>query len=186
MHLTNQENKQEEKTKGLSLKFKKNKGMRGRFHVLAVFSLIILIGISCDKNRVYDHIVSLSSKGWTADKGVEFDMPVDDPRRAYDILLHLRNTGDYKYSNIWLFIETKSPGGNSLRDTFEIKLANESGRWIGKGIGNVYEVLVPYKQNILFPNRGIYQVTISQAMREQAIEHLLDVGLRLQYHNERF
>jgi len=156
--------------------------MKGRNHIWAAFMAIVLIGLSCDKDRVYDHVVALSREGWNAGKGMEFDMPVNDTKKAYDLSIHLRNNGDYKYSNIWLFIEVKSPDGNSVRDTFEIKLANEAGRWTGKGIGNVYELLAPYKKNILFPTRGIYHVTVWQAMRDETLEHLLNLGLCLQYH----
>jgi gliding motility-associated lipoprotein GldH len=157
--------------------------MKTRIPIRVTFLSIILIVVSCDKNRVYDHVVALSSDGWNSENAIEFDMPVNDARKAYDILIHLRNSGDYQYSNIWLFIETKSPGGNSLRDTFEIKLADDAGRWLGKGIGNVHELLIPYKQNIVFPDRGVYKVAIWQAMRDQTINQILDIGLRLQFHN---
>jgi gliding motility-associated lipoprotein GldH len=157
--------------------------MKGKIFRSIALLILLLTGVSCDKNSVYDHVINFPSAGWASDNAVEFDVPVNDTKRAYDMLIHLRNTGDYKYSNIWLFIETKSPNGNAIRDTFEIKLADDAGRWTGKGIGNVYELLVPYKQNILFPNRGIYQVRIWQAMRDETIDHLLNLGLRLQYHN---
>jgi gliding motility-associated lipoprotein GldH len=156
--------------------------MKGRIQIRAAFLSLILIGLSCDKDMVYDHVVTFSRQGWAGGKAVEFDLPVNDTKKAYDLLIHLRNSGDYKYSNIWLFIEAKSPDGNLVRDTFEIKLANDAGIWMGKGLGNVYELLVPYKKNILFPTRGIYQVTIWQAMRDETLEHLLNLGLRLQYH----
>lgn len=153
-------------------------------YLVTSFICIIVVSFGCDKSRLYDHTVSIPSGGWAADKMMEFDMPVNDSKKSYDILLHIRNSGDYKYSNIWLFIETKSPAGNALRDTLEIRLADDKGKWNGKGIGNIHEMLVPYKQNILFPDWGIYHVTISQAMREQALEHIIDIGLRLQFHNQ--
>jgi gliding motility-associated lipoprotein GldH len=158
--------------------------MNRKICLLSALITIILVGLSCDKNRVYDHLVNIPSEGWAADKTMEFDVPVNDSKKSYDILLHLRNSGDYKYSNIWLFIETRSPGGNTLRDTMEIKLADDNGRWKGKGIGNIHELLVPYKQNILFPDRGIYHIIITQAMREEALKHVLNIGLRLQFHNQ--
>jgi gliding motility-associated lipoprotein GldH len=148
---------------------------------LGFFSLLIFF--SCDKEKVYEKVVSVPSDGWTADQIIKFDVPVNDISKAYDILVHFRNSGSYAYSNVWFFIETKSPKGNSLRDTFEIKLADDAGRWLGKGIGDVNNMFVPYKQNVLFPVRGIYQVTVNQAMRDTTLEHVLDFGLRVQYHH---
>jgi gliding motility-associated lipoprotein GldH len=138
--------------------------------------------ISCDKGKVYEEIMNIPSDGWAYDKPVKFDVPVNDISRPYDIFLHFRNNGRYEYSNVWFFIETKSPKGNSLIDTFEIKLADETGKWLKEGIGDVNDMFVPYKQNILFPVRGIYQVTIKQAMRDTTLGHVLDFGFRLQFH----
>jgi gliding motility-associated lipoprotein GldH len=143
---------------------------------------IILFFGTCDKGKVFEEIVSIPSGGWAVNQVIKLDVPVNDISKAYDILLHFRNSSSYEYSNIWMFIETKSPKGNSLRDTFEIKLADETGKWFGEGIGDVNNMLVPYKQNILFPVRGIYQVSIVQAMRDSTLKHVLDFGLRLQYH----
>jgi len=148
------------------------------FHCIFAFLIIS----SCDKEKVFDEIVAIPSDGWAADKVIKFDMPVNDINKTFDILLHFRNSGSYEYSNVWLFIETKSPNGNSLLDTFEIKLSDDSGKWLGKGIGDVNNMFVPYKQNILFPVRGIYQVSVTQAMRDSTLGHVLDFGLRLQYH----
>ena len=146
--------------------------------------MFVALLVSCSNKQVYEQIHTLPANGWEIDGILHFDMPVTDTTRAYDLLLHLRNKGNYEYSNIWLFIETKSPAGNSLRDTFEIRLTDDSGRWLGKGIGDINEMLVPYKQNVLFPYRGIYAITIQQAMREETLENFLDVGVRLQYHKQ--
>jgi gliding motility-associated lipoprotein GldH len=151
--------------------------------IISYFGIcLFLCLLSCDKGKVYEEIVEIPSKGWAADQLIKLDMPVDDISKAYDILVHFRNTSRYEYSNVWLFIETKSPKGNSLRDTFEIKLADDAGKWLGEGIGDVNNMFVPYKQNIKFPVRGIYQVSITQAMRDTTLEHVLDFGLRLQFH----
>lgn len=151
-----------------------------------IFTLfVVFILISCgsiDTGKVYEEIVAIPSEGWSASQSYKFEMPVTDTTKAYDILLHFRNTGRYAYSNIWLFIESTSPKGNSLKDTFEIELADNLGRWLGEGIGDVNNLLVPYKENILFPVKGVYQVKITQAMREETLKNVLDLGIRLQVH----
>jgi gliding motility-associated lipoprotein GldH len=150
---------------------------------ILLFLSIFFLFNSCDKGKVYEDIVSIPHEGWVVGGSVKFDVPVNDIAKAYDIFLHFRNSRSYEYSNVWFFIETKSPKGNYLKDTFEIKLADDAGKWLGKGIGDMNNMFVPYKQNILFPVRGIYQVTVKQAMRDTTLKHVLDFGLRLQYHN---
>jgi gliding motility-associated lipoprotein GldH len=154
-----------------------------RSTVLLSFGIcLVLLNVACENGNVYDEMVTIPSEGWASDRAIKLDVPVSDISKAYDIFIHFRNSGRYEYKNVWLFIETKSPKGNSLRDTFEIDLADETGKWKGNGIGNVNNMLVVYKQNILFPVSGIYQVTVNQAMRDTTLEHVLDFGLRLQYH----
>ena len=59
-------------------------------------------------------------------------------------------------SNLFLFIKISSPLGYSVKDTFECKLADEKGKWLGKGFGNVWNHQLLYKQNIRFPYPGTY------------------------------
>lgn len=151
--------------------------------IIGLFSILTILN-SCDKNRVYDQVYSIPSKGWNKDSLLTFSFTVADTTRPYDILLHVRNNNKYQYSNLWLFIVTKSPTGNTLRDTVEIALADDAGKWLGKGLGDVNAMLVPFMKNILFPYKGIYKIFIQQAMRQTYLKNILDVGVRLQYHEK--
>ena len=156
--------------------------MNRKLSLLSGIVIFLSIFYSCDKNRVYDQVYSLPGEGWNEDSIMHFNFAVTDTSRAYDILIHVRNGGNYQYSNLWLFIRTTAPGGNFLRDTLEIPLADPSGRWLGKGLGDINAMLVPYKTNVLFPHRGLYSITIQQAMRQVSLKNILDIGVRLQYH----
>ena len=150
---------------------------------IALFGILVLV--SCrpfDKGKIFEEVVAIPSDGWPAAQSYNFNMPVTDTTKAYDLLIHFRNTGRYAYNNVWFFIESTSPKGNSVRDTFEIELADQMGRWHGKGIGDVNNMLVPYKQNFMFPLKGIYRIKITQAMREETLKEVLDLGIRLQIH----
>ena len=81
---------------------------------------------------------------------------------------------------MYLFIETTSPEGNSVRDTFEIMLANNKGRWYGSGWGDIYEVKTPYKRFVRFPNSGTYTMEVQQAMRTEQLKHVTDFGIQIE------
>lgn len=151
---------------------------------LKIFSCILLLILldCCQMNELYDVTVAFSDDSWSYDQMVDFEFTVPDTAKSYDLFLQLRNSGLYSYSNIWLFVETKAPNGNVLRDTLEIMLADETGKWLGKGIGNVNEMQVCYKQNAYFLNRGIFKVSIQHAMRDSVLTGIMDLGFRLQYH----
>ena len=68
----------------------------------------------------------------------------------------------------------------STRDTVEIILADEHGKWQGKGAASVFTLYYPYQTNIRFPLRGIYTFDIEQAMWIKDLKHISDIGLRIE------
>lgn len=149
-----------------------------------LFGILLLCFLyCCNTNEVYDSTVSFSSDSWSQEQIIDFEFTVSDTSGSYDLYLQVRNSGAYTYKNIWLFVEIHAPNGSVLKDTLEIILADNAGRWLGKGIGNVHQMQVPYKQNVQFINRGVFKVSIQHAMRDSTITGVMDLGLRLQYHN---
>ncbi len=144
------------------------------------FIVFVFLIASCSDNRIFDEVAKISSEGWHVEDVYTFKVNVSDTTKAYDIFFHIRNTSEYDYSNIWLFIDTQSPNGAAMRDTVEFVLADASGAWYGRGLGDMYSLLLPYKQNIHFPYRGIYSFTLTQGMRTDVLHGIKDVGFRVQ------
>jgi gliding motility-associated lipoprotein GldH len=147
----------------------------------AIITFLFILA-SCDQNQVFDEVVSLPGEGWAATDTVLFNVVISDTSGVYDVLLHIRNEKTYNYSNLWLFIETTAPNGQTLLDTLEIMLADDMGNWLGKGIGNVNTLLSPYVTQVSFRYRGIYTFAITQGMRDTLLEDILNVGLRVDNH----
>lgn len=58
-----------------------------------------------------------------------------------DLILSLRHTSGYAYSNLWLELEHRHVSGTpAVRDTFNIILADRFGRWRGHGTGPSVQV----------------------------------------------
>jgi len=147
---------------------------------LLLLLAVIALGMACSESRIYDNLETFEEDIWNANDIIRFDVAVNDTALAYDLLVHLRNTGDYQYSNLWLFVETKAPSGAVMRDTVEFILADNSGVWLGNGISSVKSMLVPYKLNIRFPYRGIYTFGFQQGMRDEELSGIKNIGLRIQ------
>ncbi len=142
--------------------------------------LLIAIATGCDKNRVYEKNLRIPDAEWVNTNVPYFNVAINDTSDAQNIYVNIRNSGKYRYSNLYLFITTKAPNGNILKDTMDIILADNRGRWLGQGLGDIYFNQVLYKKNIRFPYRGIYTFQIEQAMREDTLHNILDVGLRVE------
>lgn len=109
-----------------------------------------------------------------------FRVNITDTSSTHSIYLNIRNSTDYPNSNLYLFIQTTSPTGASLRDTVEYWLADKRGRWLGKGFGAIRDNKLPYKTYIRFPDKGEYVFKIQQGMRAQNLKGIASVGLRIE------
>lgn len=146
--------------------------------ILALCSLFFLT--SCDSDMVFEKIEDVPGKEWKADAPISFSVPVEDTISMQNVLLTVRNGGDYSYSNLFLFVTTTSPSGASVCDTVEVTLADNKGRWYGKGFASYYDIRVPYKRMIKFPMKGDYTVSVVQGMREKTLTGIVKIGVRVE------
>jgi len=65
-------------------------------------------------------------------------------------------------------------------DTLNCLLANDKGEWLGEGMGDIWDLSVPYKQSIGFPEKGQYTVEIKHGMRMQKVPMIMEIGLRVE------
>ncbi len=149
------------------------------FFLCAVIMAVFLIS-SCDNNAVYDRNISIPEFSWNFKDTLSYNVNIADTSHAHNIYLNIRNSESYQYSNIFLFVSTYAPTGYFLKDTFEIRLADKSGKWFGRGVGNIYSLQVLYKREIRFPYKGIYLFEIQHAMWNKDLKGIADVGLRVE------
>jgi gliding motility-associated lipoprotein GldH len=139
-----------------------------------------LICLSCDKQRVFEEFRPVGDRTWSSKNTMHFNVSLSDSAQAYNIYISIRHTGNYEFSNLYLFVTAHSPNGISIRDTVEITLADERGKWLGKGAASVFTAYYPYRKNIRFPLHGIYTFDIEQAMWIKDLKNVTDVGLRIE------
>ena len=101
------------------------------YRFVPIFVLVVLLS-SCGDLLVYEKSYSFENHTWSQRVKPVFKFPIMDTSKQYDFLLTLRTTTDYKYNNLWIYLNTKTPGGQTAREPFEIKIANPDGTWIGK------------------------------------------------------
>ena len=108
-----------------------------------------------------------------------FKVPVSDTVNSNNVIFTIRNGSSYPFRNIYLFVTTTSPDGKAITDTLQYNLADEKGKWYGKGFGDIHELNLPYKSNVYFPRKGIYVFKIQHGMRIEDLKGVYDVGLRI-------
>lgn len=146
----------------------------------AFLMLCVLFFSSCDSKRVFEQNQAIPESGWAQSNIVKFNVDIKDPSTPTNFYINVRNADGYPYNNLFLFIKTTFPNGKMSNDTLECILADEKGKWIGSGIGDLYDNQIPFKKNVRFPLAGTYSFEIQQGMRTDNIPLIIDVGLRIE------
>jgi gliding motility-associated lipoprotein GldH len=148
--------------------------------ILIVF---LLLGVSsCIPSNTYEKNESILHHRWKKEKVKSFDIKISDTTSQYLLFLTLRHTDAYHYSNIWINLETIKPDGKSSKQRVELPLAESSGRWTGKGMNEIYEHKIRLSGNAYtkFTQKGTYKIKLQHVMRENPLEEILSVGVRLE------
>jgi gliding motility-associated lipoprotein GldH len=150
--------------------------------LLIVLSCLLLLTtlISCDPSRVFDDMTRISNSEWKRQEALDFSFTIKDTTAMYNVYIQIRNTTDYPYSNLYLFLDTKEPSGIKNRDTIECILAAPDGKWLGKGMGKIKENRILVKKGMQWARQGIYQIKVEQAMRKEVLTGIADIGLRIE------
>ena len=122
----------------------------------------------------------MADKNWELMNIPVFDVPVDDTLTSFDVFFTIRTGSSYPFRNIFFFVTTMSPDGDILSDTLQYFLADEKGKWYGKGFGDIHELNLPFRSNVYFPLKGTYQFRIQHGMRIEDLKGVYDVGLRVE------
>jgi gliding motility-associated lipoprotein GldH len=144
-----------------------------------LFLFFVALLFSCSGNE-YEKSYRLDNETWIAGELLQFNFEVEDIYARYNIYLHIRNTTEYGYSNIFLFVNVLYPDNTMATDTVEGNLTDGRGRWLGSGSGKYRNNKFVYKSNISFPLTGTYVFSVDQAMRNESLRGISSVGLEIE------
>lgn len=149
-----------------------------------LLSSLVIFGLSsCDNSLVYEENLSLENQVWKKSQTPVFEVVVTDTLQEYNFYINIRHGEDYAYSNLFLFMRTEFPDNKIARDTMEFLLQNGEGKWNGTGLGNLRDNQILFKKGLKFPFSGKYRFALEQAMREDELQHISEIGLRIEKSN---
>jgi gliding motility-associated lipoprotein GldH len=154
------------------------KGINKYSSGLILISLFLLS--SCNSNVIFSDSKVMKEKTWYLTDIPSFKVKITDTINSNNVLFTIRTGSSYPFRNIYLFVTTTSPDGKSITDTLQYNIADEKGNWLGKGFGDIHELNLPYKSNVYFPVKGIYQFNIQHGMRIENLKGVYDIGLRVE------
>jgi len=152
--------------------------MRSAYFKVIILLLQVYGIISCSHQEIYFKYHTFANATWNRDNPAVFNAKIEDNSQSYDLSIALRNNAVYPFSNVWLFIDYKTPDGTCLTDTVGADLADISGKWKGEGL-SLYNYSIPYKTSFLFPDTGNYIFTVRHGMKEKNLKGISDIGLKI-------
>lgn len=151
--------------------------------ILLSISICCLLLSSCQTVDLYEKTASIPGHQWKSSFKPVFTFTINDTTAAYKLFLTIRHFDKYNYKNIYLKVTTRQPGDDSTRSVmYDLPLANDDEGWKGSGMDDIWEqrILLSSPAGNEFHRKGNYTFTIEQVMREDPLENVLNVGLRIE------
>lgn len=142
-------------------------------------TLIGLLCIQCNNHLEYSDIINVKNS-WNKNDTLNFTFKVQNSENKKNINFIVRNNNDYPFSNIYLFVKLKQGKNIVTVDTLNYFLADNSGKWLGTGVGSVKEINLRYKKEFNFPKNGLYTLSIVQGMRKDTLKGIEDFGVNIE------
>lgn len=135
----------------------------------------------CGNGNVhYEEYYAIPDQEWHQPNVVSFDFEIPDTNQRYDMYFNVRHNKAYEWNNLWVFVTFQVPGGQVDRDTMEFVLQDHQDRWLGKSSGDIRDGSFLFKTKFRFPFIGKYKATFEQGMRQEVLEDLTDIGLKIE------
>ena len=82
----------------------------------------------------------------------------------------IRHEDSYPYRDIWIIAN---------QDTFHLYLADSTGKWKGKGLGNLRQIVFPVNLNLQEQDSTI-KIKINHIMQENPLPGIHDIGMHIE------
>lgn len=141
--------------------------------------LLLLVLGSCQTIDIYEKTIAFKTHSWKSAERPAFTFDIKDTTTLYNLFLVLRHEDAYNYNNIWVNLVAKGPAGT---DTIrrEFTLGNNKQGWLGSGMDDVFEHRIPFNDKPTPLHKGTYTFILQQDMREDPLEHVMNVGIRVE------
>lgn len=158
--------------------------MAKRFFLVAFLFAVL---VACNDRLVKSDFKATQDGSWNRDSIAAFTFTGLDTTQQYNMFINVRNDDHFPYSNLFLIAELEFPDGETQRDTLEYEMAQADGAWLGEGQGSIKESKLWYRENISFPQQGVYTLKLAHAMRKNGnvegvedLEGITDVGYQIE------
>lgn len=142
---------------------------------------VVLFIVGCMPLNLYEKQEQIPAQKWYYTFIPKFTFHIEDTVTNYRMFVVIRHTDQYPYNNIWIKLGAQYGQDSISYQRLNLQLASPEMGWEGRGMGDVFEVRKPITPGaVSFDNAGDYTFSIAQIMRENPLQHILSVGMRIE------
>jgi len=149
-------------------------------HLALVTFLVSYLLPGCTTVDLYEKSVTVPKHAWENSFRPSFDFEIKDTTTPYKLFLILRHNEKYNYNNIYVNVYVKGPGQDTAQKIqANLVLATNEKGWLASGMDDIYDhrIQLGPEQSL---KAGKYNFVIEQIMRENPLNNVLNVGLRIE------
>lgn len=158
--------------------------MKGLNRIFLFLTAGILLLTACQTIELYEKTARIPGHSWKSDFTPSFTFTIRDTSVPYQLFFIIRHSDRYHFNNIYIDLSTRQPGSDSVQTgRYDLRLGTDSEGWLGSGMDDIYEhrvPLTPVGGRFFFKKPGDYTFTLKQIMREDPLQQVLNVGLRIE------
>ena len=138
--------------------------------------MISLLVTGCDSNTIFKEYNKFDDLSWNRLDILDFEFPVDK-KQPLDFYLAFRHHTDFPYSFIDVNITFFTPDGEMRSRDYHYRLKGTDFDWRGEGMGELWDIELPIRNDMVFNESGICKVRVENKMSKMEIPGIIEVGL---------
>ena len=140
-----------------------------------ITTLLFLASCSFD-SKVFSEYVAIDNMTWNRFNILEFEVPVEQDQ-ALDFHLFIRHHTDFPYDKLYVNITFYAPGGDMRSRDYEFDLRDYKGDWLAKGMGELWDLELLVRKEMLFSETGICKVRVENKYPKFDTPGIIEIGL---------
>lgn len=146
------------------------------------YSIWILLSVfclsACHYPGYYEKSVRIKNLQWPSSQRATFDFDIQDTGSTYNIYIVFRHLDAYHYNNVWMDITTMAPKDTAITQKLNLKLGDNK-KWLGSIADDIVDHRILITRNPITLRAGHYTFILHNAMREDPLLNVLNVGIRV-------
>jgi gliding motility-associated lipoprotein GldH len=146
-----------------------------------ILIFLFLFLAACGPIDVFEKNVPIPGHAWESSFKPVITFDITDTASLYNVYVVIRHRNAYAWNNIFIRGTVQQPGDTAAKSQiYDLKLASDEAGWFGTGMDDIFEHRVLIQEKTRFAGTGQYRFTLEQIMREDPLENVMNIGLRIE------